>query len=245
VYDLLRNAPSRLTFEGTTSFFGWSPDGTRLAYNSRQSSQDEIRVKTFGSTGPDKRLETNRDTNLPFSWSPDGRFVAGVSLNATGNHVWVYGVDDPSASRAFLQPELREGGPTFAHDGRWIAYVSAKSGRNEIYMSPFPGPGEEWTISTEGGNEPVWARRTGQLFYRHDAAMMAVDITTTPTTVVGKPRKLFEGPYTRSTALWPNYDVSPDGQRFLMVKGSPRMPATHINVVLDWSEELTRLVPTK
>ena len=73
----------------------------------------------------------------------------------------------------------------------------------------------------------------------------AVDITTTPAAVVGKPRKLFEGPYNRSNAFWPNYDVSPDGQRFLMVKGSPPLPATRINVVLNWAEELKRLGPTK
>jgi hypothetical protein len=75
--------------------------------------------------------------------------------------------------------------------------------------------------------------------------MMAVDITTTPAAVVGKPRKLFEGPYSRSPAFWPNYDVTPDGQRFLMVKGSPPIPATRINVVLNWAEELKRLGPTK
>jgi serine/threonine-protein kinase len=240
LYDLMRNTSSRLTFDGTSSFPVWSPDGTRLAYNSPQS---EIRVKTLGSTGQDKRLETSPDINFPFSWSPDGRFIAGVSVKA-GPRLSVYGVNDPSASRVFGQIDFKEGAPTFSHDGRWIAYASAKSGRDEIYMRPFPGPGEEWTISTEGGKEPVWARKVGQLFYRDGDAMMAVDITSTPT-AVGKPRKVFERPYNRSDAVWPNYDVSPDGQRFLMVKGSPPMPATRINVVLDLSDELKRLVPAK
>jgi hypothetical protein len=92
---------------------------------------------------------------------------------------------------------------------------------------------------------PCGPEKAGQLFYRHDDARIAVDITTTPTVVVGKPRKLFERPYNRSSAFWPNYDVTPDGQRFLMVKGSPRTPATRINVVLNWAEELKRLGPTK
>ena len=245
VYDVMRNAPSRVTFEGSSLYSIWSPNSTQLAYNSRQNGREEIHVRTVGDSGPDKRLPTNGDSNFPFSWSPDGRFIAGVSVNATGNHVWVYGVDDPSATRAFAQTPLREGGPTFSHDGRWIAYVGLKSGRDEIYMRPFPGPGEEWTISTEGGNEPVWARKIGQLFYRHGDAMMAVDITTTPTAVVGTPRKLFEGSYSRSPAFWPNYDVTPDGQRFLMIKGSPRVPATRINVMLDWAGELKRLVQAK
>jgi Tol biopolymer transport system component len=245
VYDMTRNAPSRVTFGGASQFSVWSPDGTRLAYNSRPNDRDEIHVKVLGDSGADTRLPTNQDTNFPFSWSPDGRFIAGVSVNTTGNHVWVYGVDDPSASRAFAQSPVREGAPTFSHDGRWIAYVSWKSGCSQVYMSAFPGPGEEWTISTEGGNEPVWARKSGQLFYRHGDAIMAVDITTTPTAVVGKSRMLFERPYNRSDALWPNYDVTPDGQRFLMVKGSPRIPATRINVVTDLSEELKRLVQAK
>jgi Tol biopolymer transport system component len=245
VYDVVRNAPSRVTFEGSSLYSSWSPESTRLAYNLRRNGQEEIHVKTVGDSGPDKRLEPSAGTNFPFSWSPDGRLIAGVSVNTTGNHVWVYGVDDPSASRAFTQTTFKEGGPTFSHDGRWIAYASSKSGRTEIYMRPFPGPGEEWTISTEGGNEPVWARKTGQLFYRLGDAMMAVDITTTPTAVVGKPRKVFERPYNRSLALWQNYDVSPDGQRFLMVKGSPRMPATRINIVLNLAEQLKRLVPAK
>jgi serine/threonine protein kinase/Tol biopolymer transport system component len=245
VYDVTRNAPSRVTFEGSSLYSIWSPDSTRLAYNSRQNDQEEIHVKTVGDSGPDKRLEPSAGTNFPFSWSPDGRFIAGVSVNTTGNHVWVYGVDDPTASRAFVETKLREGGPVFSQDGRWIAYASLKSSRNEIYMRPFPGPGEEWTISTDGGNEPVWARKTGQLFYRHGDAMMAVDITTAPTVVVGKPRKVFERSYNRSDAFWPNYDVSPDGQRFLMIKGSPPLAASRINVLLDWPEELKRLVPTK
>jgi serine/threonine-protein kinase len=245
VYDMTRNASSRVTFGESSLYPVWSPDSARLAYNVRQNGRDEIHVKVLGDSAPDTRLPTNRDIDFPFSWSPDGRFIAGVSVDRTGNHVWVYGVNDASASRIFTPTTFKEGAPTFSHDGRWIAYTSSKSGRNEIYMRPFPGPGEEWTLSIEGGNEPVWARKTGQLFYRQGDAMMAVDITTTPTTVVGKPRKLFEKSYARSTAFWPNYDVSPDGQRFLMVKGSPTTPATRINAVLDWPEELKRLVPAK
>jgi len=190
-----------MTFGESSLYPVWSPDSARLAYNVRQNGRDEIHVKVLGDAGPDTRLPTNRDIDFPFSWSPDGRFIAGVSVNKTGNHVWVYGVDDPSTSRIFTPTMFKEGAPTFSHDGRWIAYTSSKSGRNEIYMRPFPGPGEEWTLSTDGGNEPVWARKTGQLFYRQGDAMMAVDITTTPSAVVGKPQKLFQKSYARSTAF--------------------------------------------
>ena len=123
--------------------------------------------------------------------------------------------------------------------------MSEQSGRSEIYMRPFPGPGEEWTISTDGGTEPLWARKAGLLFYRQGDGMMVVDITTTPAVAVGKPRRLFEKRYNRSVGFWPNYDVTPDGQRLLMVKNSTSDAPTRINVVLNWLDELTRLVPPK
>jgi len=124
--------------------------------------------------------------------------------------------------------------------------VSDESGRFEIYVRPFPGPGEKWPISLEGGNEPVWPRNGRELFYRAGDTLMAVDVQTVPTFSAGKPRKLFDRAYERSIALWANYDASPDGQRLLMVRQeNVSAPATHINVVLNWSEELKQRVPSK
>ena len=152
----------------------------------------------------------------------------------------------PLGPTAFLETPFGEGAPTFSPDGRWVAYVSNESGRNEIHVRPFPGPGERLTVSVEGGNEPVWSRDGRELFYRSGDAMMAVDVSTGPALNTGKPRRLFEKPYERTLALWPNYDVSADGRRFLMVKtiGQEAAPA-QINVVLNWTEELTRRVPTR
>jgi serine/threonine-protein kinase len=249
VYDLMGGAPSRLTVDGTSQAPVWSPDGSRLAYGSTRSGRPATYVRTLGGAGTESTLTANDQTNLnfPFSWSPDGRFLAGVSVNpTTANDIWVYDINDPSRSRAFVATQFREGAPTFSPDGRFIVYVSEQTGRTEIVMRPFPGPGDEIAISSGGGKEPVWARKAGQLFYRQDDAMMVVDISTTPSVKVGTPRRLFERPFNRSTAFWPNYDVTPDGQRFLMVKDSALdAPPTRINVVLNWFEELKRLVPTK
>ena len=112
-------------------------------------------------------------------------------------------------------------------------------------MQPYPGPGGKWQISTEGGTEPVWNPNGRELFYRSGNKMMAVDIATQPGFSAGKPRMLFEGPYRPTPVTNPNYDVSPDGQRFLMVKPSEQEQAapTQINVVLNWFEELKRRVP--
>ncbi len=107
-----------------------------------------------------------------------------------------------------------------------------------------PGPGGKWQISTQGGREPAWARN-GELFYRNGNQMMAVEITTDPTFSPGTPKVLFEGDFQMGTVTRAIYDVTPDGQRFVMVQegGSDSAP-TQINVVLNWFEELKQRVPT-
>jgi dipeptidyl aminopeptidase/acylaminoacyl peptidase len=224
----------------------WAPDGLRFAFSSSRDGPFDLYVKTLDDQTPEVRHRTGRAINYPLSWSPDSRFLALVSVNpATANDIWVYPVDQPSGARPFLQTPFREGAPTFSPDGRWIAYASEQSGRSEIYMRPFPGPGEEWTISTDGGTEPVWAKKAGLLFYRRGNAMMVVDITTAPGVAVGKPRRLFEKPYNRSVGFWPDYDVTADGQRLLMVQSSALEAPTRMNVVLHWFDELKQRVPLK
>jgi serine/threonine-protein kinase len=115
-----------------------------------------------------------------------------------------------------------------------MAYVTDESGRPEVYVRAFPGQGERWTISTQGGNEPVWSRDGKQLFYRAGESIMAVAVKTSPTFAAGAPQRLFDGPYERSTNFWCNYDASPDGSRFLMVKRVNRTPLPRqINVIVN------------
>jgi len=149
-------------------------------------------------------------------------------------------------AQPFLQTPFNESVPRFSPDGRWLAYISNESGRYEVYVQPYPGPGGKWQISTDGGTEPVWNRNGRELFYRSGDKMMAVDIATQPSFVAGKPRMLFQGQYVPTNGTFPFYDVSPDGQRFLMLKPSEQSGAapTQINVVLNWFEELKQKVPT-
>jgi WD40-like Beta Propeller Repeat len=131
-----------------------------------------------------------------------------------------------------------------SRDGRWLAYVSDESGRFEIYVQPYSGPGGKWQISTEGGMVPVWNPNGRELFYRSGDRMMAVEIAMQSGFSAGKPKVLFEGQYEPTLFTNPNYDVSPDGKRFLMLKPSESAEAaTQINVVLNWFEELKRRVP--
>jgi serine/threonine-protein kinase len=188
------------------------------------------------------------------SWSPDGQVLAYIEISpTTGRHVWTLTMGDSSPGsgqvrkpQIFRQTQFTESAPRFSPDGRWLAYLSNESGRFEIYVQPYPGPGGKWQISTEGGTEPVWNPNGRELFYRSGDKMFAVDVATQPGFSAGKPRMLFEGKYEPAPATFPNYDVSADGQHFLMLKlmEQAEEAPTQINVVLNWFEELKRRVPS-
>ncbi len=155
-------------------------------------------------------------------------------------------LDDQQQQRPILQTPAAEFDAQFSPDGRYLAYASNESGRNEVYVLPFPNLQEaKWQISTQGGREPKWAHNGDELFYRSGEGMMAVTITTQPIFRTGTPRLLFEDPYRRTpTPTTASYDVSADGQRWLMVQEEAQeAEATQLNVVLNWFEELKRLVP--
>jgi hypothetical protein len=153
--------------------------------------------------------------------------------------IWVQPLDGEREAQPFLQTPFMELVARFSPDGHWLAYVSDESGRAEVYVMPYPGPGGKRQISTEGGFGPVWARNGRELFYRNGDQMMVVDITTEDGFTAGNPRLLFEGSF-RPMMLTANYDVSLDGERFVMVQADEQA-AKQLNVVLNWFEELKRL----
>jgi serine/threonine protein kinase/Tol biopolymer transport system component len=256
LYDLSRETLTRLTFGGNVNNNpSWTPDGKRIAFESSKEGPLNIFWQFADGTGGLERLTTSEYNQVPHSWSPDGQLLAFIEITpATGYDIWMLRVGDASSpgsgqvrkAQPFLRTRFDEAVPRFSPDGRWLAYVSNESGHNEIYVQPYPGPGGKWQISTEGGREPVWNRNGRELFYRSGDKMMAVEITAQPSFIVGKPRMLFEGRYRPTPATSPNYDVSPDGQRFLMLKPVEQAQSTptQINVVLNWFEELKRRVPT-
>ncbi len=248
LYDLIRGTLTRFTFEGSLSLSGvWAPDGKRLAIQSNKNGPLNIYLQPADGSSGLEQLTTSDSLQFPASWSRDGQLLAFGEINPnSGYDIWVLRLSDRKA-QPFLQTRFNESVPQFSPDGHWLSYVSDESGRWEIYVQPYPGPGGKWQISTDGGMEPVWNRNGREIFYRKGDKMMAVDISTQPSFSAGKPRILFEGRYERTPATGPNYDVSPDGQRFLMLKPSEQEVAapTQINVVLNWFEELKRRVPTE
>ncbi|MGB2663038.1 MAG: protein kinase [Candidatus Acidiferrum sp.] len=248
LYDLIRGTLTRLTFEGSLSLSGvWSPEGKRLAIQSNKNGPLNIYLQPADGSSGLEQLITSDFLQFPTSWSRDGQLLAFGEINPnSGYDIWVLRLSDRKA-QPFLQTPFNESVPQFSPDGHWLSYVSDESGRWEIYVQPYPGPGGKWQISTDGGMEPVWNPNGREIFYRKGDKMMAVDISTQPSFSAGKPRILFEGRYERTPATGPNYDVSPDGQRFLMLKSSEQEVAapTQINVVLNWFEELKRRVPAE
>jgi len=154
-------------------------------------------------------------------------------------------LDDDRTTFPIIATEFDEHSPMFSPDGHWLAYVSGRSGREEVCVQAYPGSGPWHQVSTDGGREPVWSRDGRELFYRSGDRMMVVDVAAGPELSIGLPRVLFEGHYLMGFGGGNMYDVTPDGQRFLMVRQPPDAAPTEIRVVLNWAEELKRLVPTE
>jgi serine/threonine-protein kinase len=239
IFDILRGTLSRLTFTGANSRPLWSLDGTRVAYSTSKGGPPNLWWKPADGTGAEEQVTKSETFFLPSSFSPD-RILAYVETRPeTNRDIYVQPLEGDRKPRPWLQTRFDDTVPEFSPDGKWIAYVSNESGRYEIYVQPYPGPGGKWLISTEGGEQPLWNPNGKELFYRIGDKEMAVEITTAPAFNAGTPKVLFEGHYERQTGPGPNYSISPDGQRFLMVKAAEQQdsPATQINVVLNWFEE--------
>jgi Tol biopolymer transport system component/predicted Ser/Thr protein kinase len=251
LYDLSRETLSRFTFEGDENLASvWTPNGKRIAFTSTREGPSGIFWQMADGSGGLEQLTTSEHLQGPTSWSADGQLLAFIEANSDKRwEIWVLRMGDSGApgqtrkAQPFLQTRFNEAAPRFSPDGHWLAYVSDESSRYEVYVQPYPGPGGKWQISTEGGTEPVWNPNGRELFYRSGDKMMAVEIATQPGFAAGKPRMLFEGQYEGGGSL-ANYDISPDGQRFLMIKTNEQESApTQINVVLNWFEELKQKVP--
>jgi len=243
IYDIGRGTRMRLTVEGNNASPVWTLDGTRVTFSSDRDGPQNLYWKPADGSGQAEfLLNMNSQNNLiPTSWSPDGESLA--FYDATGaRDIWA--LPREGDALPFVATAFNERSPMFSPDGRWLAYVSNESGRDEIYVKPYPGPGGKWPISTEGGTEPRWSADGRELFYRLEDKMMVVEVQSEPAFTSGRPQLVFEVPYLPDPFGTSNYDISPDGQRFLMLIEDTAQAQGQINVVLNWFEELKRLVPT-
>jgi serine/threonine-protein kinase len=238
LYEPGRDIWNRFTTEGNCEFPLWTADGKRLAYNSDGSSTVTIDWKRSDGSGAPETIVGGKFARraFPFSWSPEG-LLAFVAVRPAQD-IFTVRPGSGVEPTVFVATSFVEGAPMFSPDGHAIAYVSSETSRNEIHLRPFPGPGEKLVVSTAGGNEPLWSPTGRELFYRVGDAVMAVDVTTSPSLKVGTPHRLFEKRYEPSISLYANYSTN-DGQRFVMIKRlDPEDPAARINLIVNWLDQL-------
>jgi serine/threonine-protein kinase len=247
ILDIERGALTRFTFEGSNHFSVWTPDGRSLTFSSDREGVPNLFWKPAHGGAAAEQLLTSEHHQDPGSWSPDGKWLAFAELHPdTRWDIWLLDLEGGRRATPLLGTEFRESNPMISPDGRWLAYASNESGRSEVYVQPFPDLGRKWLISTEGGEEPLWARDGRELFYRDGDKVMAVTVETEPIFAAERPSMVFaeasRGVFFGSGS--PNYDITQDGRRLLMLQAEPQSPATEIHIVLNWFEELERLVPT-
>ncbi len=206
--------------------------------------------------GKAERLTESEYKQLPTSWALDGTRLAFLQESPGDCDIRILSLEDSGSTEPFPQTKFREEYPEISPDGRWLAYVSNETGKQQVYVQPFQEPGSRVTISIDGGRAPAWAGNSRELFYQVREGgkykMMAVEIRIRGGRLIaGIPVLLFQGPYTSAGPVR-GYDVKPDGQRFLMIRFDETAGAIReeeyfggrLTVVHNWFEELTRLVPT-
>ncbi|MBZ5514226.1 MAG: serine/threonine-protein kinase, partial [Acidobacteriia bacterium] len=248
VYDLNRGTATQLTSEGMSEFAVWTPDGRHAVFDLVKAGVPNIYWQPIDRSSPMEQLTQSEYFQWPESWTPDGETLAFVESHPdmeTGDDIQLLHLRDRRVT-PFLNSRFIEDFPEFSPDGRWLAYISDESGRREVYVQAFPGPGGKWQVSNEGGTAPLWSRNGRQLFYWRQNQVFEVDVETGSGFSASKPRLLFEHPGYIGMAPTRTWDISPDGQRFLAVKMEERkpQPITELTLVENWLEELKRLAPT-
>jgi serine/threonine protein kinase len=242
IYEVSRGIRSRFTFDPAPDINPvWSPEGERVAFASARRGHFDLYLKSFVGTGTEELIFESENEDSPSDWSADGRFLAFQSFDAqTQFDILVLPMNGEQEPTPFVQTSFNETQAKFSPDGRWVAYVSDESGRDEVYVAPFPGPGRKWQVSTSGGVNPAW-RSDGKEFYflSGDSRLMAVEVVSATSRFdVGEPRALFETP--RAGALVTLFDVADNGERFLVLVPIEDRSAFSLSLVLNWPAALGR-----
>jgi Tol biopolymer transport system component len=250
VYDVARGLRTRVTYDpaddGTPV---WSPDGSRIAFSSNRRGHADLYQKSASGTGSEELLLESNVSKYASSWSSDGQFLLYHTLDPKSKRdLWILPLSGDRKPFPFLQTEFDERQGRFSPDGRWIAYASDESRRQEIYVAPFPGPGGKRQISTSGGQIPKWRGDGKEIFFLSpDDKLMAAEVNGASGTLeIGAVRVLFEV-HTLYPSKWNQrvqihyvYDVTADGQRFLVNIPVEQKASAPITLVLNWTADLKR-----
>jgi len=247
INDLVRGTSSRLTFNaGDDSVPLWTPDGQRVVYwSSRTDEESGLFSRAANGSGQAERLTANSSFQLPGAFEPDG---SRLVFESEGD-LHLLSLNGESDPQPLLDGVFIEDDAAISPDGRWLAYSSDETGSPQIYVRPYPniGDGGKWQISVAGGTEPRWGPDGTDLFFLNGDAVLAVSVEGEDAISAGVPRLLFQQGHWVNQNSEPNYDLAPDGQRFLMMRAfdfdQQATDQTVLVAVENWFEELTRLAP--
>ncbi len=259
VYDIERRTRSRLTVEGDNEDAVWTPDGSRIVFSSARTGGSGLYWKSPAARDEAEPLLLSEDVSSvtgelallrPCSWSPDGSVLAFEKALPGGvRDIWI--LDHDGKASPLIATEFNEHSAAFSPDGRWIAFVSNESGREEVYVQSYPDGESRWILSTDGGFAPRWSGDGKELFYRWEYAVFSVPVQSEPRFEPGVPGMLFEN--YDAMAMRANflqyYDVAADG-RFVIVESTRTQPSgpgvasgpRSFRIVLNWFDELEQLV---
>ena len=245
VYDITRGVRTRLSSAPERDFRPvWSPAGDEVAFSSNRAGNQDIFLRQADGSGEAKVLAATPHNKQLSDWSRDGKYVLYHRDNPeTGADLWYLERNEDGSGwepHPFLQTPSRETVPRFSPDGRYVAYVSYESGQNEVYVQPFPEGGRKVTVSSNGGTKVRWSQDGKELFYVEGQTLLAVSVSSGSSFSVGSATRLFEHPGLRSVGNYAPYDVSADGQRFILaepVGEGADAPEPSIRVVMNWYEE--------
>jgi hypothetical protein len=239
--DVDRGVKSRITYEPADEMDPLlSRDGGRVVFSSRHGQRKGVYLKTLESTAaPELLLEEDQWTKVPLSFSPDGhQLLYSMFHPQTSFDLWVVALSGERRPVSFVRTVGDERHGAFSPDGRWIVYESSESGRNEVYVSPFPATGAKWPVSTSGGENPHWRGDGKEVFFLNGNALMRAEVTMSANRVtVGAVQPLFEEPRFRRIGASNPFDVSADGQRFLFNISSQTGPDP-LTLVINWAAGL-------
>ncbi len=246
VADAARGTLTRITAgRGEDHSAVWTPDGRSVTYSSTRGAESRLRQKAADGSGAETELFAAASHRHLGGWTADARLLLTEATTATGRDLQIVRVGESAGEQAWLATRFNEAHPRLSPDGRWLAYTSDESGRPEVYVQAFPEGGDKLAISNGGGREPVWAPDGHALYYRTGDRMLEVGIDTEPALRAGAPHLIFEGAY--EGVVWgePDYDVSPDGQRFLMIKSTGPPPRAEMEVIVNWFDDVARAVESR
>jgi serine/threonine-protein kinase len=238
IFDFERGTRTRITTEADNHDPVWHPDGKRIHWTAAGSgSRNLVSTRTDSDDVPQTVLSQDTGRWRAQSWSADGtRLLLTLERSETERDVYVLSADTATA-QPLLASRFKEDLAAFSPDGRWFAYVSSESGRDEVYLRRYEGEPGRIQVSANGGTSPRWSREGRELFYTEGARMMVVDVRLGDTATAGRPRQLFEGPFDWERP--DNWDVSPDGRGFVMVQRQEgRIRQATLRVVVNWTEQL-------